>query len=107
LTFIAIEALFAFGASWHPDIVTLSGKLCKGWQGNKRYESASGTAIRQLSSRSSVRKPKQKRSESFLPRELTAMADRAKGIVKRAAPDTFLGRKTQEPFPKEEHENSK
>lgn len=29
------------------------------------------------------------------------------GIVKRAAPDTFLGRKTQEPFPKEDHENSK
>ena len=42
-----------------------------------------------------------------LSRELTAIADRAEGIVKRAAPDTFLGRKTQEPFPKEDDENSK
>jgi len=35
-------------------------------------------------------------------RDLTAIADQAEGVIKRSAPDTFLGRKTHEPFPKEE-----
>jgi hypothetical protein len=40
---------------------------------------------------------------AILCRDLTAIADRAEGVIKGAVvPDTFLRRKTQEPFPKEE-----
>jgi hypothetical protein len=43
-----------------------------------------------------------------LNRHLTDLANRAEGVINgTVVPDTFLDRKTQEPFPKEEDEKSR